>query len=281
MLSLGSGLLAHYAGEVLDLARLWHVTRRDGAVFRFTDHDTDLLIPGDGTYLAAGYHGSAIASRADLAVDNLEVGAVFDAAAITEEDLRAGLWDGAVVRIAECVWSDPALGTRILRTGRLGQVTYDGTAWRAELLGLAQRLAAGVGRLVSPACDALLGDARCGVNLAGFTHAFTVTAVLDRNTFTDSALAQAAGYFAAGLVQWATGANAGAAHEIKRHQAGGVLTLFLPAPYEIAVGDTGSVIAGCDKTLATCDAVFGNVVNFRGFPDVPGNDRIFAPRVAG
>src|SRR5262249_6848174 len=29
---------------------------------------------------------------------------------------------------------------------------------------------------------------------------------------------------------------------------------------------------GCDRQLATCRDLFGNVVNFRGFPHIPGND---------
>ena len=29
---------------------------------------------------------------------------------------------------------------------------------------------------------------------------------------------------------------------------------------------------GCDHTIATCSARFGNAVNFRGEPFLPGND---------
>lgn len=33
---------------------------------------------------------------------------------------------------------------------------------------------------------------------------------------------------------------------------------------------------GCDKTWATCRAVFGNGRNFQGFPDIPGDDYLTA-----
>jgi uncharacterized phage protein (TIGR02218 family) len=66
--------------------------------------------------------------------------------------------------------------------------------------------------------------------------------------------------------------------EIKSHAAGGAFTLFLPMVSNIAVGDTADVIAGCDKSLATCRDTFDNVGNFRGFPHVPGNDRLFQPK---
>lgn len=284
-LTLASGLQAHYRSSATALARLLKVTRRDGSVvLRVTDFDADIQMPGDGLHVsaAAGFNASAVRSNANLAVDNLEIGGLFSAV-VAKADLLAGLWDNAAVLISECVWADPTLGARPVRGGRLGKVTYDGETWRAELLGLTEALQANLCRVVSPACDAILGDARCGKNLAAFTHALTVTAVTSRRQFAASALAQAAGYFDFGLVQWATGANAGASHEIKQHLAGGALTLFLPAPYAIAVGDTGSVIAGCDKTRATCRDKFANVApganqGFRGYPDAPSDDKVFVPQ---
>jgi uncharacterized phage protein (TIGR02218 family) len=41
--------------------------------------------------------------------------------------------------------------------------------------------------------------------------------------------------------------------------------------------------AGCDKRIATCRAKFGNVVNFRGFPHMPGQDAVlrYATRDGG
>ena len=42
----------------------------------------------------------------------------------------------------------------------------------------------------------------------------------------------------------------------------------------IATGDGFFIPAGCDKQFATCGAKFGNGVNFRGFPSIPGDDTI-------
>ena len=39
-------------------------------------------------------------------------------------------------------------------------------------------------------------------------------------------------------------------------------------------GDGFTIRAGCDKRIATCAQKFGNVVNFRGFPHIPGQDTI-------
>ena len=42
----------------------------------------------------------------------------------------------------------------------------------------------------------------------------------------------------------------------------------------IAVGHDFVVRAGCDKRLETCRDRFANVVNFRGFPHIPGQDTV-------
>lgn len=48
-------------------------------------------------------------------------------------------------------------------------------------------------------------------------------------------------------------------------------------------GLEAAAIAGktCDKSWATCVGVFGNGVNFQGFPDIPGEDFLTARPMAG
>ena len=48
--------------------------------------------------------------------------------------------------------------------------------------------------------------------------------------------------------------------------------LVAAALLPIAAGDAFAVRAGCDKRFSTCDAKFANVMNFQGFPDIPGDD---------
>jgi uncharacterized phage protein (TIGR02218 family) len=52
-------------------------------------------------------------------------------------------------------------------------------------------------------------------------------------------------------------------------------------PEPIAVGDTFTVTAGCDKRFATCRDRFDNVLNFRGYPHIPGNEYVTRYAVAG
>jgi hypothetical protein len=82
------------------------------------------------------------------------------------------------------------------------------------------------------------------------------------------------GYFTYGIITWLTGDNAGSSMEIAAYVPG-QLTLALPMPNAVQIGDTYSIVAGCDKFLPTCrDKFGGNVVNYDGEYYLTGNDRL-------
>lgn len=80
--------------------------------------------------------------------------------------------------------------------------------------------------------------------------------------------ANASGYFDHGKITFTSGANAGLSMEVKAY-APGVITLMLPMPFEIAVGDAYTITAGCNQSFENCKQRFNNVVNYRGFPNLP------------
>jgi uncharacterized phage protein (TIGR02218 family) len=157
-------------------------------------------------------------------------------------------------------------------------VRREGGAFTAELRGPADRLSQESGRLYTARCSADLGDARCRADLTdparhGAGH---VAALLSASAFRAGGLgAFAEGVFSGGRLSWTGGANAGLAIEIKQHRIVGgeaELTLWQAMAEPIASGDAFTVTAGCDKAFATCRDKFANAANFRGFPQIPGND---------
>ena len=265
----------HLTGEVTTVATCWKVTRVDGQVFAFTDHNANLTVSGIVYAAATGYTRSAIQTSAALNVDNLELEGAFNSAGITEADLRAGLWDYATVEIFQVNWANIGQGTLKLRKGQLGEVRAGRTAFQTELRGLVQQLQQSVGRLYGPACDADLGDTRCGVTLASYTVTGSITSVTSNRVFLDTARTQALGYFDYGKITFTSGLNNGLSMEVKTWVLSTkMISLQLPMPYTVVAGDTYSMSAGCDKRFATCKATFNNVNNFRGFPHVPGLDQM-------
>ena len=122
MKSASPSLAAHLAGDVTTLATFWRITRLDGTEFFFTDHDRDILFEGNVYKASTGYSRTAIANDSSLGVDNLDLEGVFDSAAVTEEELPAGLFDQAEVRIFLVNWADPSMGSLRMRRGWFGEV---------------------------------------------------------------------------------------------------------------------------------------------------------------
>ncbi len=274
--TISSGLAQHLAGEVTTLATCWRITRRDGVVLGFTDHVRDLEVEGVTYRAASGYTRTAIRSTADLAVDNLDVESVFSDHGITEADLCAGRYDFAEVRMFLVNYEDLGQGILKLRRGWLGEVMIRDGLYVAELRGMTQKLQMTIGEVYTPDCAADLGDARCGVDLAALEETGTVDAAASATVF-ETTLVQATGWYDGGELSWTGGANAGQTVAVRSWDAAtGALSLFLPALYAIQPGDAFAVRPGCDKSFATCRAKFANAVNFRGFPHVPGTDRVLS-----
>jgi uncharacterized phage protein (TIGR02218 family) len=258
-------------------ATCWRLTRPDGRVFGFTDHDRDLVFDGVTHAAATGFSASEATARADLSVGGLEIEGALQSAAIDVAEVEAGLWDGATVEIDLVDWTDPGR-RRTLRRGVLGEIVRADGAFTAEVRSLAHRLDEAGGRLFQHRCDAELGDARCGFVVA--ERAASVVAVIDAHRLRVAGLdAVALGDFDRGLVRVTDGAAAGFASEIRYHGADGagvVIDLWRPVAAALAVGAGLALTPGCDRRFETCRDRFGNAAAFRGFPHIPGNDFLVA-----
>jgi uncharacterized phage protein (TIGR02218 family) len=186
----------------------------------------------------------------------------------------AGRYDYAEIEIFIVNYEDLSMGRMPVKTGWLGEVTCQDGRFVAEVRGLTQRLAQTVGAHFSPTCRAALGDARCGVDTQALEVTGSITAVAGRTQFSDSTRSEANGYFNYGVITFTSGANAGLAMELRQFTTGGQFITMLPLPYAVEVGDAYRAIPGCDKRFATCTQRYGNAVNFRGEPHVPGMDAI-------
>jgi uncharacterized phage protein (TIGR02218 family) len=275
--TIDAGLAAHLAAGVTTLCRCWKLTRGDGVIQGFTDHDRALTFDGVTYEPESGFDASEETSATGFAIGGMEVLGALSSERISPDDLAAGLYDGAEITLFLVNWTQP--GERhLLRTGQLGEVTREDGTFRAEIRGLAAMLDQPRGRLFRHSCDADLGDGRCGVNLANpaYRGEGTVSVATGRRRFVATGLdGFDTGWFERGKLTWTGGANAGRAIEVKSHRVLNgdvILELWQPMHFNIAAGDTFDVTAGCGKLFATCVGKFGNGINFRGFPHMPGND---------
>ncbi|WP_457650879.1 DUF2163 domain-containing protein [Profundibacter sp.] len=273
------GLQQHLDTGTTTLSWCWRLTRNDGAVFGFTDHDRPLTFDGTTFEPESGFTASEIRSGADLSVDAQDAEGVLTSTTITETDILDGRWDNAAVEIWRVNWQDVAQRV-LMRRGAIGQVRRGRVQFVAEMRSLAHVLNQSVGRTFQATCDAILGDARCGVNLndPACKGSGSVVTLSGARAFTASGLTGFTdGWFALGTLVWTSGANAGRKAEIMTHVlASSTVTITLmEIPVRLlATGDAFDIFAGCDKAFETCKAKFTNAANFRGFPHIPGQDTI-------
>lgn len=279
MRTVSTGFAAHLAEPVKTLAMCFLLTRPDGTQYGFTNHDQTLTFDGVDYLAHTGFIPTAMEVSDNLAVDNLDIEALFSDERLTDAEIRAGLFDYSTVEYFQVNWRDlsPTMGRNLLKVGTIGEITRHRRVFVAEVRGPSQHMQQVVGEVLTPTCRAQLGDARCKVDLPAITVTGTVTFVDTklRRMFADSARTEADGLFNYGLLTWTTGANANVKMEVKTFTVGGTFDLFLEVPAPIEVGDQYSVYPGCDKLWNTCHVKFDNIVNFRGEPYLVGKDELF------
>jgi uncharacterized phage protein (TIGR02218 family) len=267
MAELGEAL----ASDVTHLAVCWRVVRNDGIALGFTTHDQPLVVNGMRYEDAPGMVPSAIVSDDDLAVDNMEIGGALTADAMTGDDLAAGRYDDATVKVFLVDWRAPDAGQQLLASGHIGDVASgidtDG-GFVAALRGPTAALAVTAVESYSPECRANLGDRRCGVAIRGLSAMVTANdsdGLQVGITTGDVSLSA----YVDGWLRVLDGPMAG----LDRHViAFDDHVLVIDEPLSIAAGTRLRLWQGCDKRLTTCSQRFGNAANFRGEPHVPGGD---------
>jgi uncharacterized phage protein (TIGR02218 family) len=271
-------LKAHLATGATTLARAFALTRKDGVVMGFTDHDRDLAFEGMVFRADTGLTARALQSGTGLSVDNSEAFGALRSDAISEEDILAGRYDGAEVRGWLVNWADVSM--RVLQfRGTLGEITRSAGAFTAELRGLTEALNQPQGRIYHARCSAVLGDRHCRFDLAqpGYAEARAVEEVEGARVFR---FVNFAGFddrfFEKGRFEVLSGRATGLVGMVKNDRVTSAtirtVELWQALGIEPAPGDTVRMSAGCDRREDTCRLKFNNLMNFRGFPTIPGED---------
>lgn len=280
MLSVSPTMRAKLDGVATTFCHCWRLTRRDGRLIGFTDHDSDLTF-GEATYHArAGLTASELENSASLAPSVREAVGALTSDSLNETDLQNGLYDGATVETWLVDWAEPE-DRLLLDVATIGEVRRDDIAFTAELRSVAHVFDQPQGRAFQRGCSADIGDAHCKIDLKTPTvsrQATIVSAQTDVLTATlDRPVDEA--FFTGGSARFETGVNAGAQLAIRSHRQDAgrtMIALWTPTATPAQTGDRLILTAGCDKRPETCQGKFGNIVNFRGFPHMPGNDRVIA-----
>lgn len=279
--TLAAGVVAHLASTAHKRVSMLRLDLVDGTTLALTDHNHDLpfdLGDGSATYLAGtGILPSDLSLSTGFEADDIEVegpiveGGSLAAGEVAKTMVLGGRFDDATARFFQVNWDAPA-EIKLLK-GRVVLAEVEGSRFKLTIHSEITRFAQEVGRTITGYCDADFGDGRCGYS--PITDAVTVTAVTDERNFTVSnTAARANDFFNKGTVQFTSGdLNGTRPVEVFDYASSGAVALWTGLPEAPQVGDTLNIKQGCEKTRAAC-LVYDNVVNFRGFPDVPGSDQV-------
>ncbi len=169
MKALAPAFQAHLDEGTTTLAWCWRITRADGVVLGFTDHDRVLAFAGTDFEPESGFTASEVRSGSDLSVDAQDAEGVLSSDRITETDILDGRWDNAAVEVWRVNWADTSQRV-LMRRGAIGQIRRGRLAFVAEVRSLAHLLGQNTGRTFQASCDAALGDGRCGIDLDNATY---------------------------------------------------------------------------------------------------------------
>ena len=249
-------------------ATFWRIFRRDGVTLGFTSHNNDLLFGGILHRAAPGMVPASVRMTSDLSDDSAGVEGALTHDSISEADLAAGLFDRAAVEVGIVDWEN--LDHHAMYSGTLGRIEDDGRGFSAELQSAKRVLEHDFVPRTSPTCRALFCGPGCGLSASRFTSKVTLSAIdLDLNQVQLSSLANSR--YLDGQLRFLNGPQSGRLFGILSVDSNW-FTLDRPIAEGISIGTRVELREGCDHTLSTCSNRFGNAVNFRGEPFLPGND---------
>lgn len=259
-----------FSGALDTAAHWWRVFRSDGITLGFTTHDRDLWFGGIRHRAAPGMVPSAIRLTAGFEDDPSDIAGALSHDAIREEDLASGRYDAARIETGVVDWQ--AGETMTLYAGTVAAVTREAGEFRGELVSDKARLAADTVPLTSPSCRARFCGPGCALNPQFHERRVRlVSADPDSRTVTIADAPSA--LYLHGELRWLDGPATGLTARIIGVD-GNALTLSEPVAQGTAPGMRVRLREGCDKTIATCSARFGNALNFQGEPFLPGNDML-------
>lgn len=254
---------------------------------------------------ACGYTPNNLVTKTDLSVNNSEADSLvaqYPMDGVTLDAITEGQYDGAPYIEMLIDYDDTDAGFTILSSGNIGQITTsDKLSCKVELRDLIQILKqANMIELTSVTCRAKFGDAQCKIIQVWYRGIVTaVGSEIDRtfafgppdpdsagytsdeeqyltsagyvfpapHTFSDGT---SFGFFEPGIVHWTSGDYAAKESEIESfNYINNNVTLSIPVPTEIKVGDTFNIRADCAKSKAMCIERYSNIVNMRGEPEIP------------
>ena len=261
---------------------LFTITLTNGIILYYTSADKNITY-NSNTYISTNMEKGDISETIGLSVDNLPIDMYpkdtdFIGDIQFAEACRNGTFDGVYLQLDYAYytegWDNEPLVLEERFVGKLDICDNDGIGKnhvKFEVKAPTEDLTIKLPQNVcQTSCPYTLYGAGCNVDKSICSENSSVSANTTQKII-NCGLIKPNGYYQNGVILFTSGKNINIKRGIKYH-TNGVLTLNLPLLYAPSVGDTFTVSAGCDKTMATCKNKFNNLANFGGTPFIPNPD---------
>lgn len=255
-------------------------------------YPVDLKMSNDTVYKGGIYsQPTAISAVISGAATVLDFGSVYDADAITRDQIQSGYWDGVKVFSFFTDWANPVEDEEEDRAYFFGKINEEDERYTVEVMSQMDMLNQTSGRQITPGCQWVLGDgrvtgeliasdrSRCKIDLETLIFESTVGSVINSLQFVGADLDGdfVDDYFGFGEIVFTSGANSGLGYRLVRaYLANGTITISEPFYYPVDVGDSFKIKAGCRKRFKEdCIDKFDNGVRFGAFPHVPQRSTVY------
>jgi len=272
MKTVDTSLKSMLASDNTTLATFLKITRRDGIISTFTDHDVSVTLGGLSYIYNGAIEITPSQSTMDSIISNLEVNGIFETGSILRSDIISRYLDHAKVEIFIADYIAPPASltdTSVvwLQTGKVGSVKIDNEKWVLEVRSLKQLLKQRVGFATSKSCRYDLFDDNCQKSVIGFKHTGFVQSISGKEVTTDIVGANSL-IFPGGKLSVPSKGFFADIDSV----SGSVVKLYQTVEATALIGELVTITSGCDKSLSTCFNVYANGVNFGGEPHSPTAD---------
>lgn len=264
----------------IKITELYDIELPTGVVLHFTTHSENIVWGSPSVvYYAQPIERMQIANNINLEMDTVQIN-IQNISGELYEGVNKNVLDSAKITIKLINWTDSY-------SADLETILFIGTAdveFDRKLLTLICKPILNSLNVVIPRqlyqepCNHTLFDENCELMQSDFLYSgVTTSAGSNRLTVTDNNLKinidgvnlSDVTLFNLGELKITSGPNNGHRRMIRSARPSNIIVIT-PFPYDVESGITFEAYPGCDKRVAeTCDAVYGNKLNFLGFIYVP------------